>query len=124
MKDPDKAASVGTSLPLPNSFKFNSSIIFISNYAREKFDSAIVSRSVFVNVRLSNDGKIQRLKYVVGHVNVDIPVEERFELIDMLAKNNLKDLTVRSILLACSAKKQAETDRDIPNWKRLVTKYM
>ena len=103
LRDPSRAGQVGTRIKLPSRFKFTSSVIFISNLPKSKFDTAIQSRSLFVEVRLSKDGMIERIKYLVAHMYPEIPLEEKLEMVDKLAESN-GQVTVRSVIAAIKIK--------------------
>lgn len=55
-----------TDVALPNRFTFNGQIIFISNMPAEKFDEAVKSRSVCIDLTLTNKQIFKRMKDVVS----------------------------------------------------------
>lgn len=54
LKDPD----------LPRSFKFEGRVIFISNLGHHKIDQAIRSRSLMVDLEMTNEQKIERMEFI------------------------------------------------------------
>jgi hypothetical protein len=54
-----------TDVALPNRFQFKGQIIFISNLSQEKFDKAVMSRSVCIDMTLTDKQVFSRMKAVV-----------------------------------------------------------
>lgn len=123
LRDPEKASSVGSKdLKLPSTFEFTSNVIFISNMKGSKFDSnpdlsAIKSRSLFMDVTLSKEGTLERIKSIIEFVGSDISMDVKNEILDSLSKSN-KKLTMRSITAGIAIK-----TADIPDWQRMVESY-
>ena len=54
-----------TDVELPNRFQFKGQIIFISNMSQERFDKAVMSRSVCIDMTLTDKQVFSRMKAVV-----------------------------------------------------------
>lgn len=56
---------------LPSSFDFEGQVIFISNLSIDKIDQAIKSRSMAIDLSMSIDDKIDRMRYILPNVMAD-----------------------------------------------------
>ena len=132
---------------LPNKIPFKGKMIFISNMPSEKIDQAIMSRSLFVDVKLTNQDKLARLQelanYKYKQYNVDEALQAEInsalgigsysgetddgkrymspELVKELRKQGsplVKEPTARAAEIAVELALSG-----IPTWKRLVALY-
>ena len=55
---------------LPRSFKFTGSIIFISNIDHDKIDQAVRSRSLCVDLSMTEDQKLERMETIITDFNI------------------------------------------------------
>ena len=69
---------------VPNQFKFSGSIIFISNIHEDKFDKALISRSLHVEVRLSKKQVIERMHKLMWDIRAEVSVEHKLEALEHL----------------------------------------
>lgn len=84
-------------------FEFKGSIIFISNMDIEDFDQAMISRSAVVNLAMSVEETIQRMRHLLPAMDcVSLSLEDRTQVMDMLDKykNNVRDLNMRTLIKA------------------------
>lgn len=95
----------------PNRFEFTGRCIFISNMSVGEFPQALLSRSYCVDLTLTNNEKVDRIKTVLA----DYPGKTD-EVVSFLHRNSDKvvDLSVRSAL---SILKLANSE---DNWERLA----
>ena len=132
---------------LPNKIPFKGKMIFISNMPSEKIDQAIMSRSLFVDVKLTNQDKLARLQelanYKYKQYNVDEALQAEInsalgigsysgetddgkrymspELVKELRKQGsplVKEPTARAAEIAVELALSGN-----PTWKRLVALY-
>ena len=119
---------------LPNRFEFKGRVIFISNLPEEKFDEALLSRSLHVDVHLSRDEVIERMREVMGNMLPDVSMEQKQEALDWLihVTSNYPvkfDLNIRTLIHSINIR--ADNNRTVliggnqePVWKLLVKKYL
>ena len=87
---------------LETSFEFEGSIAFISNIPSNLFDQALLSRSMVVDLTMTPDQKIERMRYLLSQTKF-MPEfqadhkEDALALIDLL-KDQIKDLSLRSLI--------------------------
>lgn len=117
----DTETQIGKDIKLPSEFLFTSRVIFISNLPPNKIDSAIRSRSLFMDINLKREDIVKRIKNILD-INPQysgIPQKERYEIVDALAEGK-GDLTFRAIeaAIACRSCKEVKGD-----WKRLASSY-
>lgn len=116
---------------VPNQFKFTGGIIFISNIHEDKFDKALISRSLHVEVRLSKQQVITRMHKLMvdirAHVEFDKKVEA-LEHLEHLTTNYICkfDLNLRELIHAIDYR-TAQGDKviklgqkEVPLWKELL----
>jgi hypothetical protein len=103
----------------PNQFEFTGRIIFISNKNRSKIDTAILSRSLVVDVSMTPDEKIERMMYIISDILPEYDLSFKMDALNFL--NDFKnecELTIRSLI------KITKIRYSFPdNWMNLA-KYM
>lgn len=119
---------------LPNRFEFKGHVIFISNLSEDKFDDALISRSLHVDVHLNKEEVIQRMKELMGKMLPDVPMNKKEEALEYLifitANYPVKfDLNVRTLIHSINLRAGNEeimsiAGRDEFVWKLLVKKYL
>ena len=119
---------------LPNRFEFKGQVIFISNLPEDKFDDALVSRSLHVDVHLSKEEVIGRMKEIMQKMLPDISIEMKEEALDYLVfiTSNYPvkfDLNIRTLvhsinLRAGNDEMMSIAGREEFVWKLLIKKYL
>lgn len=96
---------------LPSRFEFTGRIIFISNMEMSQFPAAILSRSVHVDLALTNDEKIQRIEKILSTVdNADGHVTDVLSLI-YENSSKFKELSVRTAMMLMTIRKAEPDDK-------------
>lgn len=87
---------------LPRSFRFNGGVIFISNIVKEKVPAAIRSRSVLIDIQMTLDEKIDRMKYVMLEEDFmpEAGMDIKLQAMDIIEKykHEAKDVSLRSLI--------------------------
>lgn len=104
----------------PSSFDFKGRVIFISNLKKEEFDSAIMSRSAKINMDLSAEQILERMKKILPTLgDTDVSIEKKEELLDHLVvmhkRKEITFLTLREFVKGLDIVKSG-----CPNWKELI----
>lgn len=119
---------------MPNRFEFNGKIIFISNLASDKFDEALISRSLHVDVHLNRQEILDRMAELMKKIAPDVSEENKKEALDYL--NYITehypvkfDLNIRTLIHAINLRANNDTitkigDREEATWKLLLKKYL
>ena len=118
---------------VPNQFKFSGNIIFISNIHEDRFDKALISRALHVEVRLTKAQMIERMHKLMLEIRPEVPVEYKLEALHHLEflTNNFPckfDLNLRELIHAIDYKTQYPEDtvtvngKEILVWKQLLKK--
>lgn len=108
---------------VPASFEFTGRIIFISNKTVDKVPQPLRSRSLVVDVTMTNDEKIERIRQVMPEIGEEYGFNSMVQN-DALAlivrhKNVLRDLNIRTFINA--AKIRASQGN---NWERFALYIM
>lgn len=108
----------GNNVMLPSKYYFTGKVVFISNMPASAIDSAIMSRSVFVDVQLKPEDKLRRIESIL--LAQGYQESEVFEVVEALGEKGKgsKELTVRSAVMALKMKELGYDD-----WKRLASMY-
>lgn len=124
-KDPKK---------MPNKFEFSGQIIFISNLSEDKFDKAILSRSLHVDVHLSKEQIIQRMKEIMRRINPNMDMEMKSEALEYLIYVTEKypvkfDLNIRTLIHSINLRSGNDEEitfggKQEKVWKLLIKKYL
>ena len=112
---------LGKDIKLPSEFLFTSRVIFVSNLPPNKIDSAIRSRSLFMDINLKRADVINRIKNILDSNPkfAEVPKKERHDIVDALSAGS-GEITMRAIeaAIACRSCKEVKGD-----WKRLASQY-
>lgn len=105
---------------LPRSFKFEGSIIFISNMELARVDQAIRSRAMCVDLSMTEAQKVERMQVIVEDAGFlpeyDARVKEdsiRF-IRDMVGE--VENLSLRSLIAVCKIRATAPAWRDLARY--------
>lgn len=106
---------------LPKSFEFTGRIVFISNMSQEKIDQAIRSRSMMIDLSMTDDQKIERMEAIASSDEFmpEYTAQAKTDAIAFIkkVKADVKELSLRSLI---SVTKIASTNE---NWEELA-EYM
>lgn len=106
---------------LPRSFEFTGQIIFISNMDSDSIDQAVRSRSMMIDLSMTEDQKIDRMEHIAlaGDFLPEYDAEIKTDALNLLReiKNDCKEISLRTLIAV--AKIRASND----DWKDLAT-YM
>ena len=104
---------------LPQAFEFKGRVVFISNLPAEALDQAIITRSMAVDVSMTNEQKIDRMRFLLDQSGF-MPEYEKackadaLNLIDSL-KDKVKELSLRTLIQVTKIRKSAGA-----KWKDLA----
>lgn len=103
----------------PNQFNFTGRIIFISNKDKSKIDSAILSRSLTVDLTMTPSEKIERMGFILDKILPQLSMEVKSDALAFL--DEMKDsanLNLRTLIMVSKIR------GGFPDtWKNLAT-YM
>lgn len=113
-------ASFGRDDDLPRSFEFKGRVIFISNLSQDKIDQAIRSRSMMVDLTMTEDQKIERME-VISQSDEFLPEFSREFKVDALElirslKNDAKEISLRTLISVTKIRASGNK-----NWKGMAT---
>jgi hypothetical protein len=134
MSDEEMAEEVERSGKLPNKFDFTGQVIFISNLPESKFDKALLSRSLHVDVHLNREELLERMRLIMRRLAPDVEFDKKVEALEFLSdicdKYPTKfDLNIRTLIHAINLRAHNEQmiqvgDKEEPVWKLLIRKYL
>ena len=104
---------------LPTSFEFKGRVVFISNLSSTQIDQAIITRSMAVDLTMTNDQKVERMRHLLdsGEFMPEFEVTHKrdaMNLIDSL-KDKVKELSLRTLIQVTKIRKSAGS-----NWRNLA----
>lgn len=118
----------------PNKFDFVGQVIFISNLPENKFDKALLSRSLHVDVHLSKEELFERMKSIMVRISPDVEYEKKLEALEYLTHicNTYPtkfDLNIRTLIHSINLRANNEElikigEKEEPIWKLLIKKYL
>ena len=119
---------------LPNKFEFIGQIIFISNLPEDRFDSALLSRSLHVDVHLNKKELFERMKEIMKKLCPDVTMDKKEEALEYLTfiTNNYPtkfDMNIRTLIHSINLRANNEETINIGGreeliWKLLIKKYL
>jgi len=84
----------------PQQFEFTGRIIFISNKNKEKIDGAILSRSLVVDLSMTPDEKIERMRTIVPNILPGFSDEVKEDALTFLDRNKESyDINMRTLIM-------------------------
>lgn len=115
-----KKRGADTKIRYPSTFDFKGRVIFISNLKPEEMDSAILSRSAKINMELSAEQVLVRIKAILPTLGgSDVPLEKKQELLDQLvAMHGRKEITM--VTMREFTKGLDIVRSGAPNWRDLL----
>ena len=104
---------------LPNSFEFKGRVVFISNMDSGKLDQAILTRSLAVDLSMSNQQKVERMQHLCKSKDFMSEYAQNLKddamaLIESL-QDEVKELSLRTLIQVTKIRKSAGE-----NWKELA----
>lgn len=104
---------------LPTSFEFKGRVVFISNLSSTQIDQAIITRSMAVDLTMTNDQKIERMRHLLDSGEFmpefdKVHKVDAMNLIDSL-KDSVKELSLRTLIQVTKIRKSAGS-----NWRNLA----
>lgn len=102
----------------PQQFNFTGQIIFISNKSRSAIDGAILSRSLTVDLTMTEDEKIERMSHILESILPDYPIEVKRDALDFISEyKGVANINLRTLIMV-SKMRLANSD-----WREMA-KYM
>ena len=107
---------IDADMDLPSAFKFNGSIIFISNMPLSKIDEAVRTRCFKVDLSMTKPQRIERMRSVLEHVMPEVDMEFKTDALNLLEENLslTDDINFRSLMHLISIRTS-----NVKDWKRL-----
>ena len=108
---------------LPSEFSFNGRIIFVSNLPQERIDQAILSRSMSIDLSMTNPVKIERMRAIIDKIRPDIQLDVKEECMELLEEyqHHCGDLNFRTLMKVISMRTDSENGED---WKDMAVYAM
>ena len=105
---------------LPQSFEFKGRVVFISNLASDKLDQAIITRSMAVDLNMTTEQKVERMRHLVSDSKEFMPEFDMAHKMDALnlidnLRDRVKELSLRTLIQVTKIRKSAGE-----NWKNLA----
>lgn len=134
MDDADMQMEFETSKKLPNKFEFDGQIIFISNLPEDKFDRALLSRALHVDVHLNKQELFDRMKEIMRKICPDVDMDTKEEALEYLMHITSNyptkfDMNIRTLIHSINLRAHNDGtitlgDREEAIWKLLIKKYL
>ena len=112
--------SFGRDDDLPRSFEFKGRVIFISNMTQDGIDQAIRSRSMMIDLSMTEDQKIERMETIAASDEFlpEFTVEQKQDALELIRslKNDAKEISLRTLISVTKIRASAGK-----NWTKLAT---
>lgn len=104
---------------LPTSFEFKGRVVFISNMSSVQLDQAIVSRSMVVDLSMTNSQKVERMTFLMNQEDFmpEFTMEAKKDAMALIGdlKDRVKELTLRTLIQVTKIRTSAGA-----KWKNLA----
>jgi hypothetical protein len=115
-----KSKKKAPKMKYPSTFNFKGRVVFISNLKKEEFDSAILSRSAKIDMSLTPEETIKRMRSILPDLGGDdVSVEDKEQLIEVLL-NMRKSREIDQVTMREFTKGLDILRSGAPNWKDLI----
>jgi hypothetical protein len=97
--------------------EFESQMVILTNLPKHKIDSAVLSRSFYVNLQLTNEELIDRMRFLLPSMEHDLDLSGREECLDLLDKykEQANEVNIRTLLKLFAIRQLGD------NWEKLAT---
>ena len=114
------AEGFGKEDDLPRSFEFKGRVVFISNLSQDKIDQAIRSRSMMVDLSMTDDQKIERMEVISksDEFMPDFSAEHKADALNLIRdlKVDAKEISLRTLISVTKIRASGNK-----NWKGMAT---
>jgi hypothetical protein len=105
---------------LPRSFEFTGRVIFISNMDQDRIDQAIRSRSMMIDLSMTLDQKIERMKHIAASESFlpEYDLEIKADALDLITeiKDQCKEISLRTLIAVCKIRASNKDYRDLATY--------
>ena len=120
------ASDPESKVKLPAEFNFTGQIIFISNLPKNKLDTAVMSRSLTIDMTLTQEQVLERMEAILSNLgDPDQSMDEKIEVFNYFKDqvlggkaSDFGEVNMRTLLAGMGIRASGN-----PNWKRLI-KYI
>jgi len=106
---------------LPNVFEFKGRVVFISNLPSHAMDQAVITRSMTVDLTMTNAQKVERMHHLLEFADDFLPefdMEHKVDAVLLIEKlaDRVKELSLRTLIQVTNIRKANPNG----NWKKLA----
>jgi len=106
---------------LPNVFEFKGRVVFISNLPSHAMDQAVITRSMAVDLTMTNAQKVERMHHLLEFADDFLPefeMEHKVDAVLLIEKlvDRVKELSLRTLIQVTNIRKANPNG----NWKKLA----
>jgi len=106
---------------LPNVFEFKGRVVFISNLPSAAMDQAVITRSMAVDLTMTNAQKVERMHHLLEFADDFLPefeMEHKVDAVLLIEKlaDRVKELSLRTLIQVTNIRKANPNG----NWRKLA----
>ena len=106
---------------LPNVFEFKGRVVFISNLPSHAMDQAVITRSMTVDLTMTNAQKVERMHHLLEFADDFLPefdMQHKVDAVLLIEKlaDRIKELSLRTLIQVTNIRKANPNG----NWKKLA----
>ena len=106
---------------LPNVFEFKGRVVFISNLPSHAMDQAVITRSMAVDLTMTNAQKVERMHHLLEFADDFLPefeMEHKVDAVLLIEKlvDRVKELSLRTLIQVTNIRKANPNG----NWRKLA----
>jgi len=105
---------------LPNAFEFKGGVVFISNMSNTALDQAIVTRSLAVDLNMTTEQKIERMKHLLTQKDFmpEYDMASKNDAMNLITKlaDSVKEMSLRTLIQVTKIRKSNPNGR----WSQLA----
>lgn len=87
---------------LPKKFNFRGSVIFISNLTLPKFDQALLTRSMVIDLSMTKSDVVERMEFILEDIMPDVDMRIKTKALGFIKENidRIADINFRTLMKA------------------------
>lgn len=115
-----EADPTDSKIKFPSEFEYNGKICFISNLPYEKFDEAVLNRSVKIDMTLTQEQIFHRMTTILQHMgDKSVPMDAKEEILDFV-KGSVSSGAMKTASMRTYVAAENLYLSGLPNWKELL----
>lgn len=110
---------------VPDNFKFEGRVIFISNLSQSRMDQALLTRCSKFELSMSKEEILTRMRTIMLEMKGDVSIEAKEECVQFLETSKFAKLSMRTLIETIDYRSaEEECNRHNVDWREIATQSL